>query len=140
MEADKDVEEMHDVSKEEEYDSDVEVLVDVNSAMKKCKPPPNTLLVEDWIKIHGLEGTGENPKRWGTRLKNEEDMKKIFGLKRLQNGYKWKDTANPKVLARVKHLHPIIYQHDPKDMSCVLKIKFAEGIQHELVHGLGSVN
>lgn len=138
---DKDQEEVEEVDDFEEED-DVELL-DVNAAIVKCKVPPAILLEEDWVKLHNLEGTGVNPKRFSNTFKTPEQMSKLFGKRsgrRGRNGYKWQDILQEKVMNRVLELHPVIYQHDPQHMPPTLAVKFAEGIQHEFQHGRGSVN
>ena len=140
---DDDREENEDEGVGEEEDEDVVELVDVNAALVKCRAPPTILLEEDWVNLHNLSGTGVNPKRFSNVFKSADDMAKLFGKrsgKRGRNGYKWQDCLKAKVMERVLELHPVIYQHDPEQMPPVLKVKFAEGIQHEFVHGEGSVN
>lgn len=127
---------------EDDEDLDLE-MVDVESELKKCRPPPSKLLVADWVKEYGLVGTGKNPKSWYKGYKKDEEMIPIFGKRygdRGRAGYKWQDCPHKEMLARALELHPIIYMHDKDHMPPYLKVRFAEGIVHEHQNGVGSVN
>lgn len=125
-------------------DSEEELsLYDVDGALEKLKEPPPVLHIEDFVNTYGLEGTGQNPHRLKKGEVPEEAVTELFGRrcgKGGRAGYKWQDCTNKEVLARVKHLHPIVYQHDRDIMPSFLKIKFAQGIALEHLNGRGKVN
>lgn len=46
-------------------------------------------------------------------------------------GFGWPKCKVPEVLARVKFLHPILYQHGPSELLNNVKAKFGEGVTFE---------
>lgn len=133
-------------AKEEDVNSDSEEelnLYDVDGALEKLREPPAVLHIEDFVNTFELEGTGQNPHRFKKGEIPEEMVTQLFGRrcgKGGRAGYKWQDCTDKVVLARVKHLHPIVYQHDRESMPSFLKIKFAQGIALEHAMGRGKVN
>lgn len=133
-------------AKEEDGQTDSEEelnLYDIDGAISKLKEPPSALHIEDFVNAFGLEGTGINPHRFKKGEVPDEIVTELFGRrcgKGGRAGYKWQDCTDKAVLARVKHLHPIVYQHDQDTMPSFLKIKFAQGIALEHVNGRGTVN
>lgn len=133
-------------AKEEEAQTDSEEeldLYDIEGALSKLKEPPAVLHIEDFVNSFELEGTGVNPHRFKKGEVSEEAVAGLFGRrcgKGGRAGYKWQDCTDKGVLATVKHLHPIVYQHDRDSMPSFLKIKFAQGITLEHMEGRGTVN
>jgi hypothetical protein len=98
------------------------------------KEMPPVLTREDFITVYKLEGDGTNPHRIKKDEVKEDSVSDLFGRrcgKQGRAGYRWADCKNPRVLGRVKHLHPILYQHAHDAMPPFLKIKFAQGIAME---------
>ena len=72
-----------------------------------------------------------------------EVLKKLFGARYGDSGqarFCWLNCKIPEVVARVKFLHPILYQHGPGEIPNNIKVKFAEGVTFEYKEGAGFVN
>lgn len=113
-------------------------MYDVHGALARLKEPPPVLHIEDFKNTFQIEGTGQNPHRFKKGEVPEELVSSLFGRrcgKGGRAGYKWQDCTDKGVVARVRFLHPIVYQHDKDTMPSFLKIKFAQGIALE--HGEG---
>lgn len=121
-------------------------LYDVDGDLKKLKVLPAVLHMEDFVNTFALGSTGQTTHRPKKGEVFEEVGAEYFGKdygkggKGGRAGYKWQDCTNKAVLVRVKHLHPIVYQHDRDNMPSLLRIKFAHGIAFEHVNGRRKVN
>lgn len=129
---------------EVQTDSEEELnIYDIDGALARLKEPPPVLHIDDFKNTFSIEGTGQNPHRFKKGEVSEELVVGLFGRrcgKGGRAGYKWQDCTDKGVLARVKYLHPIVYQHDKDTMPSFIKIKFAQGIALEHVSGRGKVN
>ena len=52
-----------------------------------------------------------------------------------QAGFGWQNCKVPDVVARVKYLHPILYQHLPTEIPNNVKVEFVEGVTFEYEEG-----
>jgi hypothetical protein len=102
-------------AKEEDAQTDAEEeldLYDIKGALSKLKEPPAILHIEDFVITFELESTSVNPYRFKKGEVPEEVVAGHFGQRCKKGGrtrYKWEDCSDIGVLARVKHLHPIVY-------------------------------
>jgi hypothetical protein len=72
-----------------------------------------------------------------------ELLKRLFGNRYGDNGcggYGWQNCTVEDVVARIKYLHPILYQHGDDELPTHVKIRFAEGITREYEEGEGFVD
>ena len=72
-----------------------------------------------------------------------EALQKLFGARYGEAGragFCWLNCKVPEVLARIRFLHPILYQHGPTEIPNNVKVKFAEGVTFEYEEGSGFVD
>jgi hypothetical protein len=108
--------------------------INIDQELLKLKEMLLVLTREDFITIYKLEGDGTNPHKIKKDEMKEDLVSALFGRRYGKQGrasYRWADCKNPLVLGRVKHLHPILYQHSEDSMLPFLKIKFGQGIAME---------
>ena len=118
----------------EDSDDDALAKIDIDQELLKLREMPPVLTRKDFITEYKLEGDGTNLHRIKKDEVKEDLVVELFGRrcgKQGRAGYRWADCKNPRVLGRVKHLHPILYQHAHDAMPPFLKIKFAQGIAME---------
>lgn len=116
---------------------------DVDAEIARLKAPPRTLTREDFQREYSLPHEGDNPHRFCKGTVPAEVLKKLFGARYGDSGragFCWLNCKIPEVLARVKFLHPILYQHGLGEIPNNVKVKFAEGITFEHEEGPGFVD
>jgi hypothetical protein len=107
------------------------------------KPAPRKLGKEEFIQEYDLPHKGENPPHFYKGTVPFDLLKKLFGNRYSDNGhdsYKWQNCTVEDVVARIKYLHPILYQHGDDEFPIHVKIRFAEGISREYEEGEGFVD
>ena len=92
---------------------------------------------------YGLSHEGNNPHRFSKNIVRLEALKNLFGAcygDLAWASFCWLNCKVPEVVARIKFLHPILYQHGPGEISNNVKVKFAEGVIFEYEKGVGFVD
>lgn len=119
-------------------------VADVDAEISRLRAPPQELSREDFIKQYPkLPSVGDNPHRYRKDTVSQSLMKELFGAACGDNGrqgYVWGTCKEAAVVKRIEYLHPILYQHPPKEIPGYLKIRFAEGVAMEFEKGPGYVD
>jgi hypothetical protein len=116
---------------------------DVDAEIARLKAPPRVLTREDFQREYDLPHEGDNPHRFRKNTVRPEALKNLFGARYGdvgRAGFCWLNCKVPEVFARVKFLHPILYQHAPGEIPNNVKVKFAEGVTFEYEEGAGFVD
>ena len=121
----------------------IQSVEDVEAEIRRLKAPPRVLTREDFHREYNLPLEGDNPHRFRKNTVRAEAVKKLFGGRygdAGRAGFCWLNCKVPEVVARVKFLHPILYQHGPGEIPNNVKVKFAEGVTFEYEEGAGFVD
>ena len=116
---------------------------DVDAEIARLKAPPRVLTREDFQLEYKLPHEGDNPHRFRKNTVRPEALQRLFGARygvAGRAGFCWLNCKVPEVLARVRFLHPILYQHGPNEIPNNVKVKFAEGVTFEYEEGAGFVD
>ena len=115
----------------------------MDAQIARLKAPPRILTQEDFQREYGLPHEGDNPHRFRKNTVPPEVLKKLFGARYGDSGrarFCWLNCKILEVVARVKFLHPILYQHGLGEIPNNVKVKFAEGVTFEYEEGAGFVD
>ena len=107
------------------------------------KAPPRTLTREDFKREYGLPDVGDNLHCFRKNIVRLEALKNLFRVcygDCRRAGFGWQNYKVLDVVARVKYLHPILYQHPSGEIPNNVKVKFAEGVTFEYKEGSGFVD
>ena len=121
----------------------IQSVEDVEAEIRRLKAPPRVLSREDFHREYNLPLEGDNPHRFRKNTVRADSVKKLFGGRYGDGGragFCWLNCKVPEVVARVKFLHPILYQHGPGEIPNNVKVKFAEGVTFEYEEGAGFVD
>ena len=124
-------------------DMKFESVEDVDAEIARLKAHPRVLTREDFQLEYKLPHEGDNPHRFRKNTVRPKALQKLFGArygKAGRAGFCWLNCKVPEVLARVRYLHPILYQHGPTEIPNNVKVKFAEGVTFEYEEGVGFVD
>lgn len=117
---------------------------DVDAEIANLKPPPRKLSREDFAEEYSLcDESTENPHRYRKNSLPAKLVRKYFGEPvgdSGRGGYSWQQCEHAQMRARIKKLHPIMYQHGPHEVPALLKVHFAEGVAMEFEKGEKEVN
>ena len=117
---------------------------DVDGEIANLKPPPRKLNRDDFAKEYNLcDESTENPHRYRKNSLPAKLVRKYFGEPvgdGGRSGYSWQQCEHALLRARIKELHPIMYQHGPNEVPALLKVHFAEGVAMEFEKGQKEVN
>jgi len=112
-----------------------ELLADYDELLASLKLPPPKLSWQNFADQYGLCNDGTNPHRWKKDHRvPEEKMEELFGAAlgpSGRHGYHWADCKVQKVVDRITHLHPIVYQHSKTKIPKLIANRFAWGIAYE---------
>ena len=116
-------------------DSQFLSVAEIEALLDNLKQPPAVMHWHDFKSAYGLEEDGVNPHR----LKKDKDIPKewmteLFGKPqgdKGRSGYNWIDCKVPEVVARIKFLHPLVYQTIDLEIPQTLSCQFARRLAFE---------
>lgn len=117
---------------------------DVDTEISNLKPPPRKLTREDFAVEYNLcNESAQNPHRYRKGSLPTKLVRKYFGDplgEGGRNGFSWQQCEHDDLKARIRELHPILYQHAASEVPGLLKVHFAEGVAMEYEKGPKEVN
>ena len=123
-------------------DKKFQSIEDVDAKIRRLKAPLLMLTREDFMHKYELPHEGNNPHCFHKNTIHLEALKNLFGARYgdlRRAGFCWLNCKVPEVVARIKFLHSILYQHDPGEIPNNVKVKFVGGMTFEYEEGASIV-